>query len=169
MAPDVFGVTLWMNANDAFTILAADYGSFGLFVGASLEGEGVVMLGGIMSDQHAFGFGAIISLAFGLFPCDDYSCWDMGGAERDRCSALGECGGGRVLMMFNAYRTFSRSPCHSSSRTTHGRCGDHRHDQLSLAAPSILLNAISALIWSTAWVMLGSAARVRQSRHFLSG
>jgi len=51
--------------------LVANYGSFGLFVGASLEGEASAMLGGILSHQHLIEFWpAIIALALGSFLAD---------------------------------------------------------------------------------------------------
>ncbi|WP_083024449.1 hypothetical protein [Vreelandella lionensis] len=62
--------------------LVANYGSFGLFVGASLEGEGIAMLGGTMSHQHLIGvWPAIIALALGSFVADQCSsCLGMAGA-----------------------------------------------------------------------------------------
>ena len=48
--------------------LVESYGSVGLFVGSSLEGEASAMLGGIMVHQHLIRFWpAIIALALGSF------------------------------------------------------------------------------------------------------
>lgn len=137
--------------------LVANYGSFGLFVGASLEGEGIAMLGGIMSHQHLIGFWpAIISLALGSFLADQLF-FLLGHGWRNSAivrSVQGSAAGGRVLTTFNAHPNVFAF----SLRFLYGlrMAGAVTIGTTNFPWPRfLLLNAISALIWSTAWVTLG--------------
>ena len=137
--------------------LVAEYGSFGLFVGASLEGEAIAMLGGIMSHQHLIGFWpAIIALALGSFLADQLF-FLLGHGGRNSAivrSVQGSAAGGRVLTTFNAHPNVFAF----SLRFLYGlrMAGAVTIGTTHFPWPRfILLNAISALIWSAAWVTLG--------------
>ena len=137
--------------------LVANYGSFGLFVGASLEGEGIAMLGGIMSHQHLIGvWPAIIALALGSFVADQVF-FLLGHGGRNSAivrSVQGSAAGGRVVTTFNAHPDVFAF----SLRFLYGlrMAGAVTIGTTDYPWPRfILLNAISALIWSAAWVTLG--------------
>jgi membrane protein DedA with SNARE-associated domain len=137
--------------------LVTDYGSFGLFVGASLEGEGIAMLGGIMSHQHLIGvWPAIIALALGSFVADQVF-FLLGHGGRNSAivrSVQGSAAGGRVVTTFNAHPDVFAF----SLRFLYGlrMAGAVTIGTTNYPWPRfILLNAISALIWSAAWVTLG--------------
>jgi membrane protein DedA with SNARE-associated domain len=137
--------------------LVANYGSFGLFVGASLEGEGIAMLGGIMSQQHLIGvWPAIIALALGSFLADQVF-FLLGHGGRNSAivrSVQGSAAGGRVVTTFNAHPDIFAF----SLRFLYGlrMAGAVTIGTTDYPWPRfILLNAISALIWSAAWVTLG--------------
>ena len=137
--------------------LVANYGSFGLFVGASLEGEGIAMLGGIMSQQHLIGvWPAIIALALGSFLADQVF-FLLGHGGRNSAivrSVQGSAAGGRVVTTFNAHPDVFAF----SLRFLYGlrMAGAVTIGTTDYPWPRfILLNAISALIWSAAWVTLG--------------
>ncbi|WP_404465333.1 DedA family protein [Vreelandella aquamarina] len=137
--------------------LVANYGSFGLFVGASLEGEGIAMLGGIMSHQHLIGvWPAIIALALGSFLADQVF-FLLGHGGRNSAivrSVQGSAAGGRVVTTFNAHPDVFAF----SLRFLYGlrMAGAVTIGTTDYPWPRfILLNAISALLWSAAWVTLG--------------
>ena len=137
--------------------LVANYGSFGLFVGASLEGEGIAMLGGIMSQQHLIGvWPAIIALALGSFLADQVF-FLLGHGGRNSAivrSVQGSAAGGRVVTTFNAHPDVFAF----SLRFLYGlrMAGAVTIGTTDYPWPRfILLNAISALLWSAAWVTLG--------------
>ncbi|MDK9686355.1 DedA family protein [Halomonas sp. LC1] len=137
--------------------LVANYGSFGLFVGASLEGEGIAMLGGIMSHQHLIGvWPAIIALALGSFVADQVF-FLLGHGGRNSAivrSVQGSAAGGRVVTTFNAHPDVFAF----SLRFLYGlrMAGAVTIGTTDYPWPRfILLNAISALLWSAAWVTLG--------------
>ncbi len=137
--------------------LVANYGSFGLFVGASLEGEGIAMLGGIMSQQHLIGvWPAIIALALGSFVADQVF-FLLGHGGRNSAivrSVQGSAAGGRVVTTFNAHPDVFAF----SLRFLYGlrMAGAVTIGTTDYPWPRfLLLNAISALIWSAAWVTLG--------------
>ena len=137
--------------------LVAEYGSFGLFVGASLEGEGIAMLGGIMSHQHLIGvWPAIIALALGSFLADQVF-FLLGHGGRNSAivrSVQSSAAGGRVLTTFNAHPDVFAF----SLRFLYGlrMAGAVTIGTTDYPWPRfILLNAISALLWSAAWVTLG--------------
>lgn len=139
--------------------LVANYGSLGLFVGASLEGEAVAMLGGIMSHQHLIGvWPAIVSLALGAFLADQLF-FLLGHGWRNSAivrSVQGSAAGGRVLTTLNAHPNVFAF----SLRFLYGlrMAGAVTIGTTNFPWPRfILLNAISALIWSAAWVSLGYA------------
>ncbi|GHD55920.1 hypothetical protein GCM10007157_06290 [Vreelandella hamiltonii] len=135
----------------------ANYGSLGLFVGASLEGEAVAMLGGIMMHRHLIGFGeAVLSLALGAFLADQVF-FLLGHGWRNSAivrSVQRSAAGGRVLATFNAHpNTFA-----FSLRFLYGlrMAGAVTIGTTNFPWPRfIVLNALSALIWSAAWVTLG--------------
>ncbi|BCB61243.1 hypothetical protein HaloA020_19440 [Halomonas sp. A020] len=137
--------------------LVTNYGSFGLFVGASLEGEGIAMLGGIMSHQHLIGvWPAIIALALGSFLADQVF-FLLGHGGRNSAivrSVQGSAAGGRVVTTFNAHPDVFAF----SLRFLYGlrMAGAVTIGTTDYPWPRfILLNAISALLWSAAWVTLG--------------
>lgn len=137
--------------------LVVNYGSFGLFVGASLEGEGIAMLGGIMSHQHLIGvWPAIIALALGSFLADQVF-FLLGHGGRNSAivrSVQGSAAGGRVVTTFNAHPDVFAF----SLRFLYGlrMAGAVTIGTTDYPWPRfILLNAISALLWSAAWVTLG--------------
>ncbi|GGC76727.1 DedA family protein [Vreelandella lutescens] len=137
--------------------LVANYGSFGLFVGASLEGEGIAMLGGIMSHQHLIGvWPAIIALALGSFLADQVF-FLLGHGGRNSAivrSVQGSAAGGRVVNTFNAHPDVFAF----SLRFLYGlrMVGAVTIGTTDYPWPRfILLNAISALLWAMAWVTLG--------------
>ena len=137
--------------------LVANYGSFGFFVGASLEGEGIAMLGGIMSQQHLIGvWPAIIALALGSFLADQVF-FLLGHGGRNSAivrSVQGSAAGGRVVTTFNDHPDVFAF----SLRFLYGlrMAGAVTIGTTDYPWPRfILLNAISALIWSAAWVTLG--------------
>ncbi|MFI8750359.1 DedA family protein [Vreelandella lionensis] len=137
--------------------LVANYGSFGLFVGASLEGEGIAMLGGIMSHQHLIGvWPAIIALALGSFVADQVF-FLLGHGGRNSAivrSVQGSAAGGRVVTTFNAHPDVFAF----SLRFLYGlrMAGAVTIGTTDYPWPRfMLLNAISALLWSAAWVTLG--------------
>ena len=140
-----------------FEQLVTDYGSFGLFLGAGLEGEAVAMLGGIMSHRHLIGFWtAIVSLALGSFIVDQaffqlgYWCRNSARVRSIQRSAAGA----RVLKTFNNHPYFFVL----SFRFMYGlriagavTIGTTDFPWLRF----VLLNAASALIWAVVWVSLG--------------
>ena len=137
--------------------LVESYGSVGLFVGASLEGEASAMLGGIMVHQHLIRFWpAIIALALGSFLADQVffllgHWWRNSAIVR---SVQGSAAGGRVVTTFNAHPDVFAF----SLRFLYGlrMAGAVTIGTTDYPWPRfILLNAISALIWSAAWVTLG--------------
>lgn len=137
--------------------LVANYGSFGLFVGASLEGEASAMLGGILSHQHLIEFWpAIIALALGSFLADQVF-FLLGHGGRNSAivrSVQGSAAGGRVVTTFNAHPdVFAFSLRFLYGLRTAGAVTIGTTDY---PWPRfILLNALSALIWALAWVTLG--------------
>ena len=137
--------------------LVANYGSFGLFVGASLEGEASAMLGGILSHQHLIEFWpAIIALALGSFLADQVF-FLLGHGGRNSAivrSVQGSAAGGRVVTTFNAHPDVFAF----SLRFLYGlrMAGAVTIGTTDYPWPRfILLNALSALIWALAWVTLG--------------
>src|SRR5690554_6147704 len=89
----------------AFENLVANYGSFGLFLGAGLEGEGVAMLGGILSHRHLIGFWqAVVALALGSFLVDQAFLWlGRGCRHHARVRSIQQsAAGARVLKTFHA-------------------------------------------------------------------
>jgi len=137
--------------------LVESYGSVGLFVGSSLEGEASAMLGGIMVHQHLIRFWpAIIALALGSFLADQVffllgHWWRNSAIVR---SVQGSAAGARVLTTFNARPDVFAF----SLRFLYGlrMAGAVTIGTTDYPWPRfILLNAISALIWSAAWVTLG--------------
>ncbi|MBS3666318.1 DedA family protein [Vreelandella boliviensis] len=140
-----------------FEHLVADYGSFGLFLGASLEGEAIAMLGGIIAHQHLVGFwSAVGSLALGSFLADQVffllgHWWRNSAYVR---SIHNSVAGGHVLTTFNAHPNvfvFSFRFIYGlriASAVTIGTT-DFPWPRF------ILLNAVSALVWATVWVTLG--------------
>ncbi len=134
----------------------ANYGSFGLFVGASLEGEASAMLGGILSHQHLIEFWpAIIALALGSFLADQVF-FLLGHGWRNSAivrSVQGSAAGGRVLTTFNAHPNVFAF----SLRFLYGlrMAGAVTIGTTDYPWPRfILLNALSAFIWALAWVTL---------------
>lgn len=137
--------------------LVESYGSIGLFVGSSLEGEASAMLGGIMVHQHFIRFWpAIIALALGSFLADQVffllgHWWRNSAIVR---SVQGSAAGARVLTTFNARPDVFAF----SLRFLYGlrMAGAVTIGTTDYPWPRfILLNAISALIWALAWVTLG--------------
>jgi membrane protein DedA with SNARE-associated domain len=137
--------------------LVESYGSVGLFVGSSLEGEASAMLGGIMVHQHLIRFWpAIIALALGSFLADQVffllgHWWRNSAIVR---SVQGSAAGARVLTTFNARPdvfAFSLRFLYGLRMAGAVTIGTTDYPWLRF----ILLNAISALIWALAWVTLG--------------
>ncbi|MDP4557185.1 DedA family protein [Halomonas meridiana] len=137
--------------------LVESYGSVGLFVGSSLEGEASAMLGGIMVHQHLIRFWpAIIALALGSFLADQVF-FLLGHGGRNSAivrSVQSSAAGGRVVTTFNAHPDVFAF----SLRFLYGlrMAGAVTIGTTDYPWPRfILLNAISALLWSAAWVTLG--------------
>lgn len=158
--------------------LIADYGLWAVGLGAGIEGETVVILGGIMVHRGVMAFGpALLAAALGSFIADQFF-FTLGRRFRDHAyvqrvqarpafrRALGWFGRHPVLFVFAfrflyGLRTISPLAIGTTDLP---------------ATRFLLINAFAALIWATVFISLGSFfgqaieamfGRVRAAEHIL--